>query len=97
MTTLLTRPRRRRLSYFDAQDLEKIEARLDSLLSKLPPQAVLLIAIQPGFQRAEKLTQSRKIRCNPKATLGWSDAEEDQWRGAVQACRKGFVLWVSGG
>jgi len=85
------------LSYFDAQDMEKMEARLDSLLSKLPPQAVLLIAIQPGFQRAEKLTQTRKIRCNPKATLGWSDAEEDQWRGAVQACRKGFVLWVSGG
>lgn len=78
------------------QDVEKLEERMTSLLSKLPSQTVLLIAIQPGYQAADKLTESRRVRRNPKATLGWTESEEDEWRRVVQGCRTGSVLWVSG-
>jgi len=78
------------------QDVQKLEERLESLLTKMPLEAALLFAIQPGFQAADELTQSRRVRQNPKTTASWSDTDEENWRGVVQACRKGSVLWVSG-
>ena len=78
-------------------DVHKLEERLTSLLPKLPPEAILLLAIQPGYSAANKKTQLRQVRRhNPKATLGaWTDAEEEEWRRLVQSCRMGSVLWVS--
>jgi DNA polymerase III epsilon subunit-like protein len=78
-------------------DVNKLVERLTSLLQKLPPEAILLLAIQPGYMAAHERTQLRAVRRNnPKATLGaWTESEEEEWRQLVQSCRMGSVLWVS--
>lgn len=78
------------------EDLTRLEQLLKDLISKLPPQAVLLMAIQPGYEKADNLSRSRRISQDPRVTIPWSEHDEVQWREAVSTCQHGLVLWVGG-
>jgi DNA polymerase III epsilon subunit-like protein len=74
----------------------RFETILEDLLSKLSSQAVVLIAVQCGLERAVELSEERRTRRNRRATLPWSDKEESQLKEATQMCRTGFVTWIGG-
>jgi RNA exonuclease 1 len=77
-------------------DMDQLENLLKDVTRNLQPRAVLMVAIQSGYEKADRLTKTRAVRRNPKATIPWSDMEEEAWCQAVEECRQGCVFWITG-
>lgn len=69
---------------------------LRDLLSKVSSQTIILVAIQAGFDAAQELSQTRRIRRNPRSTIPWFDEDEESWKKVLFECHSGFVLWIGG-
>jgi hypothetical protein len=68
---------------------------LSGLLTKRSlTNTVIMVALQPSYGVAAQLHQQRKVKSNPKATMGWSDMQEAGWIKASEDCQTGSVFWV---
>ena len=67
------------------------------LIERAPSSVPLLFVFQRGYQRAAELSRLRATCNDRRSTLGWSDAQEAEWEGAVNDCREGEVVWVGTG
>jgi hypothetical protein len=80
------------------RDMEQLERMLSNLFQRLASSSatMVVIAIQAGITKTNEMAKARRVRQNPKATIGWSEEEEQIWSAASLECQKGFVLWVGG-
>jgi hypothetical protein len=60
-------------------DLKKLDEIIDSLVTNVPNDIPILV---------------RKAATNPKATCGWSDAQEEKWKRYISGCRNCEALWI---
>jgi hypothetical protein len=97
----LTGKRRARLVWANwkvsSDDVEHLSCVLEDLAKSNFGDTLIVFAMQANFEAANKLGAERKIKMNPKATIGWSTAEEQAWQGAIQASRRGRVIWAGDG
>jgi DNA polymerase III epsilon subunit-like protein len=79
------------------KDIDSLESLVKALLSDkaLSSKTVLIVAVQCGYEQAAHMTKQRRVRQSPKATMGWSPVEEEEWSKAVEACRLGPTFWIS--
>lgn len=73
-----------------------VEKTLQDLVEKLPSNALLLVLIQHGLSEAEKLSQLRRARMNPKSTALWTEDDDTEWVKVVDLARCGSAFWISG-
>ena len=70
---------------------------LDDLIRNYNRQdTIITIAIQSNIDVAIEIHNQRKAKKNPKATIGWTEKDEQVWRETVDSSRNGHVLWVGG-
>lgn len=72
-----------------------LKSLLQDLVTKISSRhTILAIAVQSRYQEAVRLTAERKVKLNPKTTIGWTPAEQEKWLEVVGAARVGAVYWV---
>jgi hypothetical protein len=79
------------------KDINALESFVKGLLSNesLSPKTIVVVAMQCGYEQAANMTKQRRVRQNPKTTVGWSPVEENEWSKSVEACRFGTTFWIS--
>ncbi|GKY92779.1 hypothetical protein MPSEU_000247700 [Mayamaea pseudoterrestris] len=98
---MIGKARRARLVYAHlrlrdtATDIAALKVMITDIVAKLPPSATLMFALQAGFAQADKLVKLKRVRMNPKSTMGWTDDEEKYRVQAVDMCQRGMCFWIS--
>jgi DNA polymerase III epsilon subunit-like protein len=79
------------------KDVDALDNLVNSLLSdkSSSSKTVLVVALQCGYERAANMTKQKRARQDPRATVGWSPVEEEEWSKAIEACRLGPTFWIS--
>jgi hypothetical protein len=57
---------------------------------------VLMIPVQIDYNGTKERSRHRQLRlCNPRSTMPWSDADEEQYQVSLEMCRNGYVLYIT--
>lgn len=65
-----------------------------ALVDRVPSHTPILLMFQRNFKRAWALTQQRKAANNPKSACGWTSAQEEQWKDALEQSRHCEAVWI---
>ena len=79
-----------------ALPVQEILTLLKTLRAQLDSTSMICVALQTGLQRTVHLTEERRARMNPKASMAWTDKEQEQWSKMIDNCRNGKVYWMAG-
>jgi DNA polymerase III epsilon subunit-like protein len=79
-----------------SSDLDTVGIWLQEMIAKVPDNVVVMVAVQVGYPPARAAAELRRTRRNPRASVPWSDAEEQQYQSVLETCRNGTVLWIGG-
>ena len=101
LSAWLTAPPSRRARYVHAcwrteesNYVATINTIVDVVSKRDKSNTVILIGMQPGFKAAQDLNENRRARRNPKATMTWTEDDEERFEEAIQNCQTGHLLWV---
>ena len=70
---------------------------LQDVIARVPANVVMMICLQTGYPQARAASEHRRARRDPRASMQWSDGEEEQYQQILETCRNGTVLWIGGG
>jgi hypothetical protein len=85
------------LTLSELKDSDAVCNIVSGLLSSasISSATVLAVALQGGYERAASMTKQRRVRQDPRTTVGWTTQEEDEWFAAIEASRHGSTFWIS--
>ena len=86
------------LSGSSNNELSRVNDWVQDVITKLSSNnsVVLMIPIQINYSGTKELHQQRQLRRDdPRATMPWSEADEKQYQTSLEACRKGYVLYIT--
>jgi hypothetical protein len=78
------------------EDLDSVGNWLQEVISKVPENVVVMLALQVGYPQTCAASELRRTRRNPRALVPWSDSEEQQYQSVLNSCRNGTVIWIGG-
>lgn len=67
---------------------------IETVLAELKSCGLLVVGFQAGVSSARKLTEAKRLRQRPQATLQWNDANETELQEAMNTARNGYVVYI---
>lgn len=61
---------------------------------QMSPTTIFLVSIQQGYHHAKELYKQKQVCQNPRASVQWSLAKEDNFQQILERARNGMVYWI---